>query len=261
MISACLFKIIVGKFTYLADSRDTRYLLASLTFYYPLGKSWAFEELTLKVKLVQVRARLRRQTVSSQLDTATRMVTKFLLVGKFQLVRKGVVDDIEGLESCLGFLVSLIKGLKNGLKQKVKDNFISVLKKNPQSCQVANLSSCWEEEPEGEKERKLCHLNCCRGHIHAKQAVTWEGRECRMLGRPHVRESMPRKGIEKLRRNYTFLNNLQKEKDGCLWPRKPLCWKQGFWGGKVHCLLKGLITLPNSLTWLKVSLSPQGWSL
>lgn len=53
MISECLFKIKVGKFAYLADSRDTRHPLVSPPFYYSLGKSWTFEELTLKVKLVK----------------------------------------------------------------------------------------------------------------------------------------------------------------------------------------------------------------
>lgn len=59
MTSERLFKTKVGTFgiyssAYLADSRDARHPLASLTCY-SLGKSWVFEELTLKVKLAQVR--------------------------------------------------------------------------------------------------------------------------------------------------------------------------------------------------------------
>lgn len=54
-------------------------------------------------------------------------------MGQFQWARIGVADDIAGLGSPLGVLSLLIRGFKNGLKRKVKDNIISVFKKNPQS--------------------------------------------------------------------------------------------------------------------------------
>lgn len=61
------------------------------------------------------------------------MVIRFLLVGQFQWARVGVADDIAELGFPLGVLSLLIRGFKNGLKRKVKDNIISVFKTNPQS--------------------------------------------------------------------------------------------------------------------------------
>lgn len=88
MISECLFKTNMGKFgiydgAYLANSRDARHPLTPLTCY-SLGKSWASEELTVKIKLAQVCI----YKVDSGL--CNRMGIRFLLVGQFQWARIGV---------------------------------------------------------------------------------------------------------------------------------------------------------------------------
>lgn len=61
----------------------------------------------------------------------------------------------EKLETLLGFLVSLIRKSKNGLKLKLEDNFIKVKKVNPEARHGVNLSSFQEEENGEEKEK--CH--------------------------------------------------------------------------------------------------------
>lgn len=48
----------------------------------------------------------------------------------------------------------MIKGFRSGLKQKLKDNFITISKKNVQGIQAVSLSSCPGNG--GEEGKKLC---------------------------------------------------------------------------------------------------------
>lgn len=69
----------------------------------------------------------------------------------------------------MGLLAS-IKEFKSGVKQKLKENFICILKKNLYDRQVVNLRRHLEEEDEGEKQKNM-RLSRHKGQTHGRLAA------------------------------------------------------------------------------------------